>query len=214
MMPFYTFSSLSLCLSSSSPSLGGLPLTPVYDSQPSLDERVAGYPSCRGHECSSRKTIQHLDIRAGMKVLDAGCGPGRLTILVSQIVGPCGEITAVDLQEGILSEAQEQAHAAPLANIRFLLAGIGDGKLESDRFDRAVLITVLGEIPDRDAALNEIFAALKPGGILLVEETIRDPHFQTRSTVTRLAGAAGFSEKDFFGNRFSYTLTLQKPSGT
>jgi predicted methyltransferase len=60
--------------------------------------------------------------------------------------------------------------------------------------------------------LHEIFAALKPGGILLVEETIRDPHFQSRSTVTRLAGAAGFIE--FFGNRFSYALTLEKPSGT
>ena len=171
-------------------------------------------PHAGGMSARTRKTIQHLDLRAGMKVLDAGCGPGRLTIPVAQIVGPCGEVTAVDLQEGMLSEAQERAHAAHLTNIRFLLAGIEDGKLESDRFDRAVLITVLGEIPDRDATLNEIFAALKPGGILLVEETIRDPHFQTRSTVTRLAGAAGFSEKDFFGNRFSYTLTLQKPSRT
>lgn len=174
-----------------------------------LDTPYAGGMSAR-----TRKTIQHLDLRAGMKVLDAGCGPGRLTIPVAQIVGPCGEVTAVDLQEGMLSEAQERANAAHLTNIRFLLAGIGDGKLESDRFDRAVLITVLGEIPDRDAALNEIFAALKPGGILLVEESLRDPHFQTRSTVTRLAVAAGFIEKEFFGNWFSYTITLEKPSGT
>ena len=76
-----------------------------------------------------------------------------------------------------------------------------------------MLITVLGEIPDRDAALNEIFAALKPGGILLVKESLRDPHFQTRSTVTRLAEAAGFIEEEFFGNWFSYTITLEKPSG-
>jgi predicted methyltransferase len=62
-------------------------------------------------------------------------------------------------------------------------------------------------------ALQEIFGTLKPGGILLIEETLRDPHFQTRSTVTRLAGAAGFFEKEFSGNRFSYTLTLEKPSG-
>jgi predicted methyltransferase len=62
--------------------------------------------------------------------------------------------------------------------------------------------------------LHEIFAALKPSGILLVEETIRDPHFQSRSTVTRFAGAAGFIEEEFFGNRFSYALTLEKPSGT
>lgn len=170
-------------------------------------------PHAGGMSARTRTTVQHLDLRAGMTVLDAGCGPGRLTIPVAEIVGPCGEVTAIDLQEGMLHQAQDRAHTVHLTNIRFLLMGIGEGKLEHDRFDRAVLITVLGEIPDRDAALREIFAALKPGGILLVEETIRDPHFQARSTVLRLAGAAGFIEKEFFGNYFSYTLTLEKPSG-
>lgn len=173
-----------------------------------LDSPHAGSMSAR-----TRTTIQHLDLHAGMNVLDAGCGPGRLTIPVAEMVGPCGEVTAIDLQEGMLHLAQERARTAHLTNIRFLLTGIGEGKLEQDRFDRAVLITVLGEIPDREAALREIFAALKHGGILLVEETIRDPHFQTRSTVLRLVGAAGFIEKEFFGNYFSYTLTLEKPSG-
>ena len=44
-----------------------------------------------------------------------------------------------------------------------------------------------------------------------MEETIRDPHFQTHGTVSRLAGSAGFIEKEFTGNRFSYALTLVKP---
>ena len=92
--------------------------------------------------------------------------------------------------------------------------GIGEGKLERGRFDRAVLVTVPGEIPGREAALREIFGALRPGGILLVEETIRDPHFQTRSTVTRLGRSAGFIGKEFSGNRFSYIFTWEKPPGT
>jgi len=74
------------------------------------------------------------------------------------------------------------------------------------------MITVLGEIPDRQAALQDIYESLKTGGILLVEETIRDVHFQTRNTVINLAGSAGFIEKEFSGNRFSYILTLEKPS--
>jgi ubiquinone/menaquinone biosynthesis C-methylase UbiE len=150
-------------------------------------------PHATGMSARTQQTIQHLDLRAGMNVLDAGCGPGRLTIPVAHIVGPSGEVTAMDLQEGMLREAKERAHAANLTNIRFLLSGIG-------------------EIPERDAALREIFVALKLGGILLVEETIRDPHFQTRSTVVQLACAAGFIEKEFSGNFFSYTLTLEKPS--
>lgn len=170
-------------------------------------------PSSGGVSARSQKTIGLLDIRSGMSVLDAGCGPGRLTIPLAQRAGPDGEVTAMDLQEGMLREVQERARAANLPNIRFLRAGIGEGTLERDRFDRAVLITVLGEIPGREAALREIFDALRPGGILLVEETIRDPHFQTRCTVTRLAESAGFLEKEFSGSYFSYTLILEKPSG-
>jgi len=174
-----------------------------------LDPPSSGRVSAR-----TQKTIGLLAIRPGMSVLDAGCGPGRLTIPLAQIAGPGGEVTAMDLQEGMLREVQDRARTAGLSNIQFLRAGIGEGKLGHGRYDRAVLITVLGEIPDRDAALREIFEALKPGGILLVEETIRDPHFQTRSTVTRLAIDAGLIEKEFSGNRFSYIFTWEKPSGT
>jgi len=172
-----------------------------------LDTPFSGAMSAR-----TQKTIQRLGPGPGMNVLDAGCGPGRLTVPLARTVGPKGEVTAIDIQEGMLDEAKKRAQAADLTNIRFLRTGIGEGRLERDRFDRAVLVTVLGEIPDRDAAFREIFDALRPGGILLVEETIRDPHFQTRSTVRRLAGASGFVEKEFFGNYFSYTLTFTKPS--
>jgi ubiquinone/menaquinone biosynthesis C-methylase UbiE len=148
-----------------------------------------------------------------MKVLDAGCGPGRLTVPAARRVGDQGEVVAVDIQPGMLARARDKARAAALTNIRFLQAGVGEGKLGRNRFDRALLVTVLGEIPDREAALKEIFEALKPGGILSVTEIIFDPHFQGRGSVTRLALAAGFREKGFFGNRIAYTLHLERPGG-
>lgn len=157
--------------------------------------------------------VQHLDLQPGMKVLDIGCGPGRLTIPVAKHVGPQGEVVAIDLQPGMLRRAQERAQAANLNNIRFLQVGVGDGKLEVSLADRALLVTVLGEIPNREAALREVFDALKPGGILSVTEIIFDPHFQSRDTVVRLAGAVGFREKAFFGNRIAFTLNLEKPYG-
>src|SRR5215475_12500942 len=136
--------------------------------------------------------VQRLDVHPGMTVLDFGCGPGRLTIPLGKAVGPQGEVVAMDIAAGMLDRAQEKARAANLANIRFLQAAAGEGKLGRNRFDRALLVTVLGEIPDKEAALKEIYVALKPGGVLSVTEVIFDPHFQTRATVARLAGAAGF----------------------
>lgn len=169
-------------------------------------------PFSRRISARTQKTIQRLNLKPGMKVLDAGCGPGRLTLPIAESVGPQGEVTAIDIQEGMLAQVQERARKAKLTNIRFLRGGLGDGRLAGSHFDRAVMVTVLGEIPDREAALREMYEALRPGGFLLIEETIRDPHFQTHGTVTRLATAAGFLEKDFSGNRFSYSLALKKPS--
>jgi cyclopropane fatty-acyl-phospholipid synthase-like methyltransferase len=155
--------------------------------------------------------VRNLDLQPGMQVLDIGCGPGRLTVPVARQIGPQGEVVAIDVQAGMLRRAQAKAQAANLTNIRFLQVGVGEGKLEHSRYDRAVLVTVLGEIPDRERALKEIFKALKPGGILCVTEVIFDPHFQSRDAVLRFASAVGFREKKWVGNRFAFTTCLEKP---
>ena len=163
---------------------------------------------------SARAIIQQLDLQSGMKVLDLGCGPGRLTLPLARQIGPQGEVTAVDIQVGMLQRTREKAQSENLRNIRYLQAGAGEGKLTRSTYDRAVLVTVLGEIPDRRAALKEVFDALKPGGLLSITEVIADPHFQRRSTVRELADAVGFKEKHCFGNRFAFTLNLEKPAMT
>lgn len=156
--------------------------------------------------------VERLELQPGMAVLDVGCGPGRVAIPIASKVGPEGEVVAVDIQPGMLRRAQEKARAAKVTNIRFLEAAVGEGKLPRDRFDRALLVTVLGEIPDRERALREIFDALKPGGRLSVTEVIFDPHFQSRQSVAQMAHSAGFREKAFHGNRIAYTLNFEKPS--
>jgi ubiquinone/menaquinone biosynthesis C-methylase UbiE len=155
--------------------------------------------------------IERLDLRPGMKVLDAGCGPGRLTIPLAKAVGAPGEVVAADLQDDMLRRTETRARAAGLTNITFLRLKLGEGTLGNDLFDRAVLVTVLGEIPDRRAALREIYGALKPGGILSITETIFDPHYQRRSAVLELVRAAGFIEKSFTGNLMGFTVNLERP---
>lgn len=159
----------------------------------------------------ARVIIEHLKIAPAMKVLDAGCGPGRLTLPLAETVGLQGHVLAVDIQSEMLSRVRGKVEAAGLGNVEFLQAGLGDGKLPKNHFDRAVLVTVLGEIPDQTSALQEIFDALKPGGILSVTEVIFDPHFQSQKVVVQVAEKVGFQEKDFFGKRLAYTLHLEKP---
>lgn len=145
-----------------------------------------------------------------MKVLNIGCGPGRLTIPLAKNVSALGEVTAMDIQLGMIEKVREKAQASNVQNIIFIIAGIGEGKLKRSYYDRVLLVTVLGEIPNQQGAFNEIYDTLKPGGILSVTEVIFDPHFQSRSVVRNLTHGVGLVEKNTFGNRFAYTLHFQK----
>lgn len=155
--------------------------------------------------------IQHLDLKPGMNVLDFGCGPGRLTIPIAKQITPTGQVTAFDIQLEMLNRNRAKAQAENLNNIQFVQGGAGERKLGNNIYDRALLVTVLGEIPNKDVALKEIFDALKSRGILSITEVIADPHFQSRTSVRRRADAVGFVEKGFFGNSISFTINFEKP---
>ena len=68
----------------------------------------------------------------------------------------------------------------------------------------------LGEIPDRARVLAQCFRALKPGGMLSITEAVTDPHYQSRSTVQRLAEAAGFCLQSIQGGWWLYTANFVK----
>src|SRR5215210_6349596 len=57
------------------------------------------------------RLIGRLDLAPGMRVLDAGCGPGRLTIPLARAVGPTGEVVALDGQSAMLAKLEERLDA-------------------------------------------------------------------------------------------------------
>ena len=156
--------------------------------------------------------VDTLALSSGMVVLDAGCGPGRLTVPLAKRVGPQGKVVALDIQPGMLARARLKVEAAGFDNVEYVTAAMGGGRLPHNHFDRAVLVTVLGEIPNREPAFAELFESMKPGGVLAVVEVIFDPHFQSRKTVTGLATSAGFRECAFFGHKLAYVIHFEKPN--
>ena len=159
-------------------------------------------------------TLGQLQLTPGLSVLDAGCGPGRLAIPIAKAVGPKGSVLAMDIQPDMLRRAREKAAKASVGNLEFLHAGLGEGRLPNSHFDRAVLSTVLGEIPDRLAAMGEVHAALKPGGFLLVNEVMGDPHYQSIAKVKALAEKAGFRPGASYGGRLAFSIILEKTLGS
>jgi ubiquinone/menaquinone biosynthesis C-methylase UbiE len=155
--------------------------------------------------------IQRARLKPGMRVLDAGCGPGRVSIAAARVIGPKGEVVALDIQPAMLDMARKRAKAAGLENIRYMLSALGENMLPENRFDRAFLVTVLGEIPNRLAGLKEIASSLKPGGILSITEMLPDPHYQTKESVRQMAHEAGLLDVEILGNQMIYTMNFRKP---
>jgi ubiquinone/menaquinone biosynthesis C-methylase UbiE len=156
--------------------------------------------------------LRRADVQPGMRVLDAGCGPGRLTVPAAGLVGATGEVVALDVQPRMLERVERRIRERGLTNVRTRLAALGEGRLEHEHYDRALLVTVLGEVPDQQAALAEIAGALRPGGVLSVTEVLPDPHYQSRHTVERLATAAGLEPAGVFTGTLAYTANFRKLS--
>jgi ubiquinone/menaquinone biosynthesis C-methylase UbiE len=157
------------------------------------------------------RLIERLDVAPGMRVLDAGCGPGRLTIPLARAVGPGGEVVALDGQAEMLEKLERRIADEGITNVRPLRAGLGEGLLRGGGFDRVVLAMVLGEVRDRRAAARELYAALKPGGVLSVTEIFGDPDYRRPSTVRSEVESAGLRLVRRFGGFPAYTLNFQRP---
>ena len=158
-----------------------------------------------------RLLLERLRLAPGLRVLDAGCGPGRLTIPLAKAVGPGGRVVALDGQRAMLEKLQVRLDAEGLTNVRALRGGLGEGALDEGGFDRVILVMVIGEVRDRASALRELHAALGPGGILSVTEAVGDPDYHRSATVRREAEAAGFRLAERFGGFPAYTLNFEKP---
>ena len=157
--------------------------------------------------------FKRLGLKTGMKLLDVGSGPGRLALPASSIVGSSGEVVALDIQSKMLDKLKARAETKGINNIRMMNAPAGSGKIDPEYFDRAILVTVLGEISNKHDALTEINQALKPGGLLSITEVLPDPHFTSRKNVRRLCEAAGFEELERFDALLGYTINFIKPVG-
>jgi ubiquinone/menaquinone biosynthesis C-methylase UbiE len=100
----------------------------------------------------------------GWRVLDAGCGPGTITLGLARKVSP-GPVIGIDIEESQFAKAREQAEQEGL-NIEFQTANISHLPFGDGYFDAVFSHAVLQHLTDPDAALTEFRRVLKPGGLI------------------------------------------------
>ncbi|HXY34684.1 MAG TPA: methyltransferase domain-containing protein [Planctomycetaceae bacterium] len=156
-------------------------------------------------------TLDRIGLKPGQRVLEFGPGPGRLLIPAAQRVLPGGEAVGVELQPGMVERLKRNAARKSVLNLNVLQGDASAPLVEEGVFDLVILSCALGEIPDRAGVIRQSFRALRPGGRLSVSEMFGDPHYQSKSTVERLARDAGFETEEVLGGRFMFTANFRKP---
>ena len=114
-------------------------------------------------EAMGREVLDRLELRGDERVLDAGCGTGRVTAALVERL-PRGEVVAVDGSPSMVEQARERLGAGVEVFAADLL------ELELSQPVDAILSTATFHwIGDHDRLFERLFAALRPGGRIVAQ---------------------------------------------
>ena len=71
----------------------------------------------------TERMLEDAGIGPGVRVLDIGCGPGAVSLMLSRRVGDDGHVFAVDRSAQMLGLAREKASQAGVSNLTFIEGG-------------------------------------------------------------------------------------------
>jgi ubiquinone/menaquinone biosynthesis C-methylase UbiE len=152
-----------------------------------------------------------LDPSPGERILEIGPGTGYYTLDLATWIGPQGTLEILDIQQEMLDHTMDRVGERGLANVTAARGDARELPFDDASVDAVVLITVLGEIPDQDAAMAEIARVLRPGGRLVVGELFGDPHYTSPGALRKRAEAAGLRFEHRNGPAFGYFARLGAP---
>ncbi len=161
---------------------------------------------------SPEKVIQRSGIQKGMQVLEIGCGSGAITTFVARAVGNKGNVYALDIQPEMLQQLENKLSRSEnrdITNIKLIESSAYDLPFDDHSLDLVFMITVFGEIPDQNKALQEIKRVLKLDGILAITEMFIDPDYLLKSTITKKGEKAGFILEKISGSFWDYTIRFK-----
>lgn len=130
-----------------------------------LDEIAALGPV----QTAKRESLALLELSAGDRVLDVGCGTGNELVALAEIVGTRGCVVGLDNSTALLAAAERRTRTSPAA-VELVVGDahsldFADGAFDAVRADRT-----LQHLAKPDAALAEMVRVVRPGRRIVITE--------------------------------------------
>jgi len=131
------------------------------------------------------RLFQHTSPLRGLKILEPGCGTGRLTEILSDHVGEDGSVVALDISPKMIDEARRRT--AKRRNVEIHLSTVENFPLEKNSYDFILCHQVFPHFEDKRKVLTMLSRALKMNRRLIVTHFI---DFEKINDLHRKAGTA------------------------
>jgi trans-aconitate 2-methyltransferase len=154
-----------------------------------------------GQERWARELLSGLNLRPDDRVLDIGCGDGRITAELAQRV-PLGRVVGVDLSADMIGYAASRFPAAEYPNLEFREADARALPFDAE-FTVVYSNAALHWVRDHGPVLAGIARALRPGGRCRMEMGGRGSAAALIAAFERVLGEAAWRD-DF--KRFEWTF--------
>jgi len=114
------------------------------------------------------------EIQPGERVVDCGSGAGADALIAARLVGPSGRVIGIDMTPEMLAKARANAVESGLTNVEFREGILEALPIETGWADVVISNGVLNLVPDKAAALAEMYRVLRPGGRLEAADIVLD----------------------------------------
>lgn len=123
----------------------------------------------RTRRADTEALFDRAGVRPGMTCIDIGCGGGEVTFEIARRVAPSGSALGIDMDEVKLALAAEAARERHVSNVRFRSMRV-EQWAETQAYDLCYSRHLLQHLRDPSGLLGRMWSALRPGGLLLVED--------------------------------------------
>lgn len=126
-------------------------------------------------EGGTTRLLQTVGIAPGAHCLDVGCGGGDVSVILARLAGPNGRVVGVDFDPVKVEMATGEAAAAEIAHLSYQTGSVYELAPDGS-FDVVTARLVLSHLADPAAALERMVGALRPGGVVVLEDVEFSAH--------------------------------------